>query len=102
TIIMASLDFPLSVGHGFLLSDDCTFYWQDLNELPLEAETVERGYSLAELAGMPKIHGLPTSSMYSSGDYYSASPNNQKFKKSSHSWELISSLDSNGSRGSYM
>ncbi|RYR65890.1 hypothetical protein Ahy_A03g011818 isoform A [Arachis hypogaea] len=76
--------------------------FRDLDELPLEAETVERGYSLAESAGMPKIHGLPTSSMYSSGDYYSASPNNQKFKKSSHSGELRSSLDSNGSWGAYM
>ncbi|RYR18721.1 hypothetical protein Ahy_B03g063335 isoform C [Arachis hypogaea] len=76
--------------------------FRDLDELPLEAETVERGYSLAESAGMPKIHGLPTSSMYSSGDYYSASTNNQKFKKSSHSGELRSSLDSNGSWGAYI
>ncbi|RYQ82619.1 hypothetical protein Ahy_B10g101201 isoform C [Arachis hypogaea] len=76
--------------------------FKDLEELPLEAETVERGFSLPDTTGLPKIHGLPTSSMYStssSGDYY-ASPKNPKSKRSSHSGELQSplhaNLDSNG------
>lgn len=70
----------------------------------MEAETVERGYSLPEKTGLPKIHGLPTSSMYStssSGDYYAASPKYSKSKRSSHSGELQSPMhaisDSNGS-----
>ncbi|KAL2342049.1 hypothetical protein Fmac_009989 [Flemingia macrophylla] len=78
--------------------------FKDLEELPMEAETVERGYSLPETTGLPKIHGLPTSSMYStssSGDYYAASPKHSKSKKYSHSGELQSPLhanaDSNGS-----
>ncbi|KAF1882138.1 hypothetical protein Lal_00038782 [Lupinus albus] len=78
--------------------------FKDLEELPLEAETVERGSSLHEANGLPKIHGLPTSSMYSSssssGDYYGASPKNHKSKRSSHSGELQSPFhansDSNG------
>ncbi|KAK7319506.1 hypothetical protein RJT34_04227 [Clitoria ternatea] len=82
--------------------------FRDLDELPLEAETVERGYSLPETPGLPKIRGLPTSSLYStgsSGDYYEASPKNPKSKKSSHSGELLLPLhanaDSNGSGGLY-
>ncbi|KAG2396215.1 Dynamin-related protein [Vigna angularis] len=79
--------------------------FKDLEELPMEAETVERGYSLPETTGLPKIHGLPTSSMYStssSGDYYGASPKHSKSKRSSHSGELQSPMhgaisDSNGS-----
>ncbi|KAF2320578.1 hypothetical protein GH714_028433 [Hevea brasiliensis] len=80
--------------------------FRTLDELPLEAETVERGgYSLgSDPTGLPKIHGLPTSSMYSmssgSSDY-SASPKNPKSRKSSHSGELQShfyaNADSNGS-----
>lgn len=69
----------------------------------MEAETLERGYSLPETTGLPKIHGLPTSSMYSSsniGDYYGASPKHPKSKRSSHSGELQSpfyaNADSNG------
>ncbi|CAJ1936152.1 unnamed protein product [Sphenostylis stenocarpa] len=72
--------------------------FKDLDELPLEAETVERGYSLPETAtGLPKVRGLPTSSMYStgsSGDYYEASPMNPKSKRS-HSGELQSPLHAN-------
>jgi len=72
--------------------------------LPLEAETVEKGYSLGgDPTGLPKIHGLPTSSMYStssSTDSYTASPKNPKSRKSSHSGELqpplYSNTDSNG------
>ncbi|XP_058771706.1 dynamin-related protein 3A-like [Vicia villosa] len=77
--------------------------FKDLEELPMEAETVERGYSLPDTNGLPKIHGLPTSSMYSSsniGDYYGASPKHHKSKRSSHSGELQSpfyaNADSNG------
>lgn len=34
-------------------------YFQTLEEFPLEAEKLERGYSLSEYAaGLPKIHGL--------------------------------------------
>ncbi|XP_012572460.2 dynamin-related protein 3A-like [Cicer arietinum] len=45
--------------------------FRDLDELPLEAETVEWGHGSPETTGLPKIRGLPTSSMYStssSGD----------------------------------
>ncbi|KAA3482509.1 dynamin-related protein 3A [Gossypium australe] len=84
--------------------------FRTLDELPLEAETVERGYSLgSDLTGLPKIHGLPTSSMYStssgSNDSYAASPKHTKSRKSSHSGELQSHLyassDSNGNGRSY-
>ncbi|XVE93603.1 hypothetical protein REPUB_Repub01dG0208600 [Reevesia pubescens] len=85
--------------------------FRTLDELPLEAETVERGYSLgSDPTGLPKIHGLPTSSMYStssgSNDFYAASPKNPKSRKSSHSGDLQSpfyaNADSNGSGRSYM
>ncbi|GLT98011.1 hypothetical protein SLE2022_155450 [Rubroshorea leprosula] len=84
--------------------------FRTLDELPLEAETVERGYSLgSDPTGLPKIHGLPTSSMYStssgSTDSYTASPKNSKSRKSSHSGELQSpyaQADSNGSGRHYM
>ncbi|GER36399.1 dynamin [Striga asiatica] len=82
---------------------------QTLDELPLEAESVERGYSLStDPTGLPKIHGLPTSSFYntSSGstDSYSASPKNTRPRKSSHSGELHSPYygDSNGGRNSML
>ncbi|XP_011003246.1 PREDICTED: dynamin-related protein 3A-like isoform X2 [Populus euphratica] len=81
--------------------------FRTLDELPLEAETVERGYSLSsDSTGLPKIHGLPTSTMYSSGssDSYTASPKNPKSRKSSHLGELQPHLyaDSNGSGHAYM
>ncbi|GKU97895.1 hypothetical protein SLEP1_g10974 [Rubroshorea leprosula] len=83
--------------------------FRTLDELPLEAETVERGYSLgSDPTGLPRIHGLPTSSMYStssgSTDSYTASPKNPKSRKSSHSGELQSpyaNADSNGSGRHY-
>lgn len=83
--------------------------FKDLDELPLEAETVERGYSLPETTtGLPKIRGLPTSSLYSTGsteNYYVTSPKNTKSKKYSHSGEVQSPLhanaDSNGNGGPY-
>ncbi|KAK9144485.1 hypothetical protein Sjap_004388 [Stephania japonica] len=78
--------------------------FRTLDELPLEAESVEKGYSLGtDPTGLPKIHGLPSSSMYtsSSGDYspsYAASPKNPKSRKSSHSGEINSAIhDTNGS-----
>ncbi|KAG6710987.1 hypothetical protein I3842_05G030300 [Carya illinoinensis] len=78
--------------------------FRTLDELPLEAETVEKGYSLgADPTGLPKIHGMPSSSLYStssSTDSYSASPKNPKSRKSSHSGELqppsYGNTDSNG------
>ncbi|KAL7583115.1 dynamin-related protein 3A [Lactuca sativa] len=64
--------------------------FRTLDELPLEAETVERGYSLTN----KDPTGLPTSSMYSSGSSsmdYTASPKNQRSRsKSSNSGELNS------------
>lgn len=86
-----------------------SYILQTLDELPLEAETVERGYSLTnnDSTGLPKIHGLPTSSMFPSGSgsmdsYNTASPRNQRSsRKSSHSGELSSpfygNLEMNGS-----
>ncbi|KAJ6734371.1 DYNAMIN 3A-LIKE PROTEIN [Salix purpurea] len=76
--------------------------FRTLDELPLEAETVERGYSLgSDSTGLPKIHGLPTSTMHGVGfsDSYTASPKNLKSRRSSHSGELHPHLyaDSNGS-----
>lgn len=86
--------------------------FRTLDELPLEAESVERGYSLGggDPTGLPKLHGMPSSSWYStssgSNDSYSAaSPKNPKARKSSHSGELHSpfyaannnAIDSNGS-----
>ncbi|GMI83749.1 dynamin-related protein 3A, non responding to oxylipins 15, ARABIDOPSIS DYNAMIN-LIKE 2 [Hibiscus trionum] len=85
--------------------------FRTLDELPMEAETVERGgYSLdSDPTGLPKIHGLPTSSTYStsgSNDAYTASPKNPKSRKSSHSGELsthsYANADSNGNGRSYM
>ncbi|KAF5190541.1 Dynamin-related protein 3a [Thalictrum thalictroides] len=91
--------------------------FRTLDELPLEAETVEKGYSLGnDPTGLPKIHGLPSSSIYATSDsgdfsaFYAASPKSTKSRKASHSGELNSSLhanaDSNGntrhsSLGSY-
>ncbi|XP_009590783.1 dynamin-related protein 3B [Nicotiana tabacum] len=75
-----------------------------LEELPLDTETVERGYSLGtDQTGLPRIHGLPTSSMYntSSGstDSYTTSPNSRS-RYASHSGELrlpmYGGADSNG------
>ncbi|OVA01830.1 Dynamin central domain [Macleaya cordata] len=80
--------------------------FRTLDELPVEAETIEKGYSLGtDPTGLPKIHGLPSSSFYSpssSSDYnsYTASPKNQKSRKSSHSGELNSPLNANMDNGS--
>ncbi|XP_022988688.1 dynamin-related protein 3A-like [Cucurbita maxima] len=73
--------------------------FRTLDELPLEAETVEKGYNVgADPTGLPRIHGLPTSSMYStfsSSDSYSASPGHLKSRKSSHSGEHLSPFHAN-------
>ncbi|CAH9058179.1 unnamed protein product [Cuscuta europaea] len=80
--------------------------FKTLDELPLEADSVERGYSVnSDSTGLPKIHGLPTSSVYttsygSSSDSCGASPKNPRgSRKSSHSGELQPQTggDSNGS-----
>ncbi|CAA2998929.1 dynamin-related 3A-like [Olea europaea subsp. europaea] len=79
--------------------------FRTLDELPLEADTIERGYSLnTDPTGLPKIHGLPTSSLYSttsgSSESYTSQSINPKSHKSSHSGELHSpfygNADSNG------
>ncbi|KAJ7946793.1 Dynamin-related protein 3A [Quillaja saponaria] len=82
--------------------------FRTLDELPLEAETVEKGYSLSDPTGLPKTHGVPMTSPYAtsgSGHYYAASPKN-KSRKSSHSGELQSpfhiNADSNGSGQNYV
>jgi len=92
-----------------LIYSGCKYGWsliilfpfqQDLDELPLEAETVERGYSSPETAtSLPKIRGLPSSSLYSTGslgDYYEGSPKNTKSERSSHA-----NMDTNGNGGPY-
>ena len=79
--------------------------FKTLEELPLDAETVERGYSLGtDLTGLPKIHGLPSSSMYttSSGSTgsHTSSPKSSRLRNASHSGELqlpmYGGVDSNG------
>eukprot|EP00268_Persea_americana_P031583 TRINITY_DN3078_c0_g1_i7.p1 TRINITY_DN3078_c0_g1~~TRINITY_DN3078_c0_g1_i7.p1 ORF type:complete len:827 (-),score=172.30 TRINITY_DN3078_c0_g1_i7:227-2707(-) len=74
--------------------------FRTLDELPLEAETVAKGYSLvSDPTGLPRIHGLPSSSFYATSPDYSsshtASTKNPKPRKSSHSGEQAS-LDVNG------
>ncbi|XAR72414.1 hypothetical protein NMG60_11019040 [Bertholletia excelsa] len=76
--------------------------FRTLDELPLEAETVERGYSLGnDPTGLPKINGLPTSSFYGMGSGSTESYmayKNPKSRRSPYSGELQSPLyaDSNG------
>ncbi|KAI3712335.1 hypothetical protein L1987_70887 [Smallanthus sonchifolius] len=83
--------------------------FRTLDELPLEAETVERGYSLTnnDTTGLPKIHGLPSSSLYSSSSGSADSTKNPRSRKSSHSGELQSpfygNAESNGNgRNSFL
>ncbi|MCL7038357.1 hypothetical protein MKW94_024904 [Papaver nudicaule] len=79
--------------------------FRTLDELPMEAETIEKGYSLGtDPTGLPKIHGLPSSSSSfyspSSHDYNSySSPKNPRSRKSSHSGELNSPLNANMDNG---
>ncbi|XP_039035305.1 dynamin-related protein 3A-like [Hibiscus syriacus] len=82
------------------------------DELPLEAETVERGYSLgSDQQACQRFMDCRTSSMYSSSsgsnDSYAASPKITKSRVSSHSGELQLHLfsgtaDSTGNGRGYM
>ncbi|KAG7030906.1 Dynamin-related protein 3A [Cucurbita argyrosperma subsp. argyrosperma] len=85
--------------------------FRTLDELPLEADSVERGYNVgADPTGLPRMQGMPTSSTYStsssSNDSYSPSPKNLKPRKSSYSGELQVPLygnpDSNGNGRAFM
>lgn len=75
-----------------------------LDELPLDAETAEKGYNLdTDSTGLPRIHGLPSSFYASnSGDFSPSymSPSKPRHRKSSHSGEhqsiFNSTPDSNG------
>lgn len=74
--------------------------YRTIDELPQEAEMFETEFSYgADTTGLPKIHGMPKSSFYSTtsgyNDSYTASPKNSKSRKSSHSGELNSPLHSN-------
>lgn len=82
-----------------------SFLNQTLDELPLEAETVEKGYSsITDPTGLPTVHGLPSSFYASGNDYsspYTASPRKPKGRKSSaHSGEqpspFYTNLEANG------
>ncbi|CAL1410086.1 unnamed protein product [Linum trigynum] len=78
--------------------------FRTLEELPLEAESLERGHStVADTIGLPRVRTTTSSNGYHS------SPSNPRSRKSSHSGELLQShsstgVDSNGSsgRGVYM
>ncbi|XP_076948522.1 dynamin-related protein 3B-like [Bidens hawaiensis] len=70
--------------------------FRTLDELPLDAETVERGYNLtnSDPTGLPKFHGFSTSSTYPVASHSTdsdniASPNNQRSSES-HSGEWSS------------
>lgn len=77
---------------------------QTIDEIPLEAESIEKGYTLdADPTGLPKIHGHPSSFYAGNNDLtsqYSASPKNPRPRKSAHSGEqpppLFSSSVANG------
>lgn len=76
-----------------------------LEELPLDADTAEKGYSMdRDSTGLPKVHGLPSSFYATNSDFspsYTSSPRNPRHRKSSHSGEqpspFYSSADVNGS-----
>ncbi|KAF6149158.1 hypothetical protein GIB67_026014 [Kingdonia uniflora] len=76
-----------------------------LDELPLEVESVEKGYNVGnDPTGLLKIHGLSSSSFYSPSRDYSmpsyATPKNPKSRKSSYSGESNSPLHADtGSNG---
>ncbi|XXG49120.1 hypothetical protein AAC387_Pa02g3387 [Persea americana] len=82
--------------------------FRTLDELPLEAETAAKGYSLgSDPTGLPRLHGIPTSIYATGPDYsvpHSASPKVSKSRKS-HSGEqpspLHSNFDANGSGRQY-
>lgn len=61
---------------------------QTLDEIPLEADTVERGYSLdADATGLPRAHGLSSSFQDGSSPY--STPKQPRSRKSSHSGEQL-------------
>ncbi|CAI0557251.1 unnamed protein product [Linum tenue] len=74
--------------------------FRTLEELPLEAESLERGHStVADTIGLPRVRTTTSSNGYHS------SPSNPRSRKSSHSGELLQShsstgVDSNGSSSS--
>lgn len=70
-----------------------------MDELPLEADTVEKGYSLGnDPTGLPRTHGRPPSSSSSSPyaspghDLSYISSQNSRSRRSSNSGELNSTL----------
>ncbi|WOL03720.1 dynamin-related protein 3A [Canna indica] len=82
--------------------------YRTLDEIPLEAESIEKGCTLdADTGGLPKIHGLPSSFYAGNNDLtssYTASPKNPRSRKSAHSGEqpppIYSTTNTNG-LGSY-
>ncbi|KQK11242.1 dynamin-related protein 3B [Brachypodium distachyon] len=63
--------------------------YKTLDEIPLEAETVERGYSLdSDATGLPRVHGV-SSSFHGTNDGSSpySTPKQTRSRKSSHSGE---------------
>ncbi|KAF6149151.1 hypothetical protein GIB67_026007 [Kingdonia uniflora] len=79
--------------------------FRTLDELPLDVESAEKGYNVGnDPTGLPKIHGLSSSSFYSPSRDYStssyATPKNPKSRKSSYSGESNSPLHADtGSNG---
>ncbi|KAK6156755.1 hypothetical protein DH2020_011003 [Rehmannia glutinosa] len=73
---------------------------ETVDELPLEAETIERGYSMStDQTGLPKPHGLSNSSLYNtsaSTESYTPSSKNPKSRKSG---ELQSPLHADANNG---
>ncbi|XP_077215138.1 dynamin-related protein 3B-like isoform X2 [Tasmannia lanceolata] len=73
--------------------------FRTLDELPLEAEGIAKGYSLSsDPTGLPRTHDIPSSVFGTSSDHftsYSPFPKNQKSQKSSHSGEQQSPIHSN-------
>ncbi|KAF2954019.1 dynamin-related protein 3A isoform X3 [Oryza sativa Japonica Group] len=62
--------------------------YKTLDEIPLEADTVERGYSLdADATGLPRAHGLSSSFQDGSSPY--STPKQPRSRKSSHSGEQL-------------
>uniref|UniRef100_A0A453GC72 GED domain-containing protein n=1 Tax=Aegilops tauschii subsp. strangulata TaxID=200361 RepID=A0A453GC72_AEGTS len=65
--------------------------YKTLDEIPLEAETVERGYSLdSDATGLPRVHGV-----YDGSSPYST-PKQTRPRKSSHSGEQQQPFSGNG------
>ncbi|XP_010548840.1 PREDICTED: dynamin-related protein 3A-like, partial [Tarenaya hassleriana] len=75
--------------------------YRTLDELPLEAESVERGYNLGpDATGLPKVHGLPSSSIYSTSsgslDSFSSPKPTRSRKSGEQHQNLFGNMDSNG------